>query len=59
VTIVISVLLLTAFYSVLNCEFLNKYIDIFYFSSRQERPHDFGQGVNAPLPPEAKKSLII
>jgi len=31
------------------------------FNSRiaQERPQDFGQGVNAPLPPEAKKILKI
>ena len=25
----------------------------------QERPQDFGYGVNAPLPPEAKKVLKI
>jgi len=25
----------------------------------QERPQDFGYGVNAPLPPEAKKILKI
>jgi len=25
----------------------------------QERPQDFGWGVNAPLPPEAKKILKI
>jgi len=27
--------------------------------NQQERPQDFGQGVNAPLPPEAKKILKI
>jgi len=25
----------------------------------QERPQDFGWGVNAPLPPQAKKTLEI
>jgi len=26
---------------------------------KQQRPQDFGWGVNAPLPPEAKKILKI
>jgi len=33
--------------------------EIILLGSTQERPQDFGYGVNAPMPPEAKKILKI
>jgi len=38
---------------------LRRFVDVMRRAAGQEHPRDFGWGVNAPLPPEAKKILKI